>query len=103
MCGTHGLEDVCFPVLTHTRPNQRLTSTVRSNRLSCTVLWWAQLNEEEDVDGGDLPYAITITACTLIFPPVSCCMTKSELFPNASKLFDAQFDGECGSRLLTYL
>ena len=123
MCGTHGLEDVCFSVLTHTRPNSASPQTVRSNRLSCTVLWWAQLNKVdgllvEDFQFFELPLATTVTACTLIVPPAFCVnyrlkflggrtnRTKSKwakLFPDASKFFDAQFDGECGSRLLTYL
>ena len=129
MCGTHGLEDVCFSILTHTRPNSASPQTVRSNRLSCTVLWWAQLNKVDNLLGDDaeffeLPLATTITACTLIVPPAFCVANRflvnrdgdveicgeedlnvnlATLFPNASKFFNAQFDGECGSRLLTYL
>ena len=84
------------------------------------MLWWAQLNEVEDVYDVELPLATSITACTLIVPPAFCLANRrvdedgkvkilgkdiklATLFPNASKFFDAQFDGERGSRFPTYL
>ena len=58
MRGTHGLENVCFSILMHTRPNSASPQTVRSNRLSCTVLWWAQLNKVDGVyDDDAISYA----------------------------------------------
>ena len=108
MCGTHGLEDVCFSILTHTRPISTSPQTIRSNRFPCAVLWWAQLNEVEEIEDFELPLATAFIACTLIIPPAFCMADQrvevfckkvelATLFPNASKVFDAQFDGECGS------
>ena len=126
MCWDAGLKDVNLFTLTHTRPNSASPQTVRSNRLSCTVLWWAQPNRVDGLLEGDgeffeLPVATSITAFTLVVPPAFCLADRflvdeydqveilgedvklTTIFPNASKLFDAQFDGECRSRFLPYL
>ena len=66
-----------------------------------------QVEARKSANGGKLEVAFSYHAQLQMIgvsaKPASAAAKLATLFPNASKIFDAQFDGGCGSRLLTYL